>query len=252
MIGISDADKVLPGMRAELLNKALENAKYWCVEPSKSTKDGPSDQKWLEVFSVRHQRKNGIDAGTAYLFIKTFMLTRLGPWKKDELAAVITDFVNTDSFDRSRDVPALEKRLQKCTGSITPCQQTSAASKFAMFVKPNESVFIWDQLANRAVRWRNRMPGALRAYYRLAGKNNHDYESYAKACQIALDEEIKTPDFQQKLGDFVSFLKAEGGPMADRNQININFLERRLFDKLLFHEGEEIRKLESKQRDEVL
>jgi hypothetical protein len=127
----------------------------------------------------------------------------------------------------------------------TPGGELSTASKFSMFSRPNERVFIWDTLATSAA------THCAIDQRLLEGRNglnyyNGRYGKHRQICIKALEMELQTRDFPIALNMFVDFAVNSGGPAAE---ISRDFLARRLFDKLLYWEG---RVIEATRREEII
>ena len=75
---------------------------------------------------------------------------------------------------------------------------------------------------------------------RLSGiraNSDRNYSSFYTACERVLESERRLPDFNSKVEMLQEeFLKGEG-IMANRLKIPVEFIELRLLDKLMFHEG---------------
>lgn len=239
---IKKLNESLVSIRPALIEKSLRDAIVWCGSPSDNSRlPHRSDQYWMLMFSTPD-----VTAEKMKNFFSSFQLVRAG-WDYGRAADLVNVFIGKSDIDPLVDIGSFALELRLATKKHS--QQTSAASKIAMLAKPAAKVFIWDQLANRSTRLAEwvRSGGASdvkldRLFCREARDKNdpvspHDYAAYARSCAAVLDEARATEDFQAAVHRFSEALSAVDGPMGDRSATNIDFLERRLLDKLMFWEG---------------
>jgi hypothetical protein len=208
--------------RAQLLKAAIADVRKWCA-PSSTLVEGKHrpDTFWIELFDS--STLTGEDAGR---FLTSFQLTNRVKWDKPAVALLVIDLASRDAFDHTADMPHLVDRVSGCTFRKT--RQISASSKIAYFAKPKAKVFIWDRLARKS------------AKHRLGpGDSNpeKDYPAFFAACDRALRDERAKPDFGSAVETLNRDFLQGGGVMADRSKIPLDFIERRLLDKLMFAEG---------------
>ena len=238
----------LEQQRAALLNKSVEDAIAWCSQPSKEASK-PSDQYWLAVFA-----EPSVSVEDAHKFLVTYMLTRMRNWDKAAVASAINVFISGRAGGIVSLVEGLSVTLQSCIQSENASQQTSAASKIAMYAKPESPVFIWDQLANRSARLRKWQRDGGERFLRLnklfsRPDGRHDYAAYSDACNAVWQEECQKKDFQSAVEHFTTAVREIGGPMADPSIANLSFMQRRLLDKFMFWEGHLLREMENEIRN---
>jgi hypothetical protein len=255
MSGLSreQIQKSLNETRAENLSKALGEAITWF---SRAPGGKRGEDYWLKrLGAVPVQDLNENDASA---FINEYQLDRRG-WDKSRAMTCLNQFLRTAIHDDVLQVVDFAQSLHKClkrapsdesalansdgeadadaqhTMSIP--QEISAASKFAMFSKPERRIFIWDKLATTAISQR-----AWVSKIRRLGEESADpyrgYAVYCQRCEIELRRELGRDDFKAALAGYST-------SAADQSQ---EFLARRLFDKLLFLEGNEILRLRGQRK----
>lgn len=233
--------------RANFLQRAVEDTIKWCAPPEEPVGKRRSDLYWLVRLSAGSPP---IDSADAADFLVTFQLSRWVSWNTRCTALAVNRFRETVLSDRDTLIHQFAVALGVCThrGHL----QTSAASKFAMFSKPGDDVFIWDQLATRSARVRDAyrtstQPRALRGVrYYLDSNGVHSYAAYAEACGAALAEERTRLDFNHAVDQVMLQIKISSGSLIG---INRGFVERRFLDKLMFGEGYWLRKRGTRTSD---
>ena len=113
-------------------------------------------------------------------------------------------------------------------GQSNLSRRITAASKLAMFMYPTDRIFIYDGVAGRAIRKRR-------------GENTTgNYSKFWNLCKKELEKEMKKEDFTNAVTDFKAFVK-KFTPYIPRQDLDrADFFERRLFDKLLWREGQQV------------
>jgi hypothetical protein len=215
--------------RAQLLEAATEDTLKWLVGPDETAGTKPSDQFWIRAFAG--------DAGPfapddAHRFLVTFVLTIMTQWDREKVAQAIDAFRETADFDPATHIPALAEALREANEPGN--RQTSAASKIANFAFLSAEVYIWDSLAMRSVRLRETLAGRKRESY-TSGRE-HRYHAYHTACRRAFEREMGQDDFLQKVRIVIDQVRTIDGPLSDPT-VPDSFFQRRLLDKLMFHEG---------------
>lgn len=230
MADTHDLQREFDVRRGEFLRSGLNDTLKWCASPSESVEETrPSDQYWMELFRTAKR----VSTKDAQKFIVTFGLQR-SQWDYDRAAEAIEKFRNTkEILDTVVSVSDLAETLRSGNKKRHRCE--SAASKIAMFARPQSDVFIWDSVVTRAARFRDAL--RLQSQPRLQRRKYSDYASYHKACSDALREEKNKGDFRECVDTLDACLRKRTGPMADRSVCPISFLERRYLDKLMFFEG---------------
>lgn len=242
MTNLSDIDACMAANRQGLLEKALNEAINRNPHPSQMINRKRSEQYWLEAFS-----KPEVDRKKACIFFRNFQLESQNVKFDYQAVAEEINAAILDTKPAVSQVENLSSKLEKLITTNKDGRQTSAASKLLTFVKPNEEVYIWDKYANQAVRWRNRVPKGLRDYY-LDAEENHNYSAYVEASHLAFIAEKQKSEFQDAVHKFDSQTQRAQGPISNRQKIGFEFLERRLFDKLMYMEGEAISKIKRPRR----
>lgn len=121
---------------------------------------------------------------------------------------------------------------------VRSSRQTSAASKIANLSFLDAEVYIWDSLATRSVRLRERLAGLRPEVFVRGGE--HRYGVYHAACRRAYEREMEQDDFLEKAQLVMDRVRTIDGPLADP-AVGNSFFYRRLLDKLMFHEGAMLR-----------
>ncbi|MCP1269966.1 hypothetical protein [Acetobacter cerevisiae] len=226
---------LLRDYRSYFLDLAVKDTKKWCVLPDQLVEARKhSDQHWIQLFT--NTASQPISGDDARRFLITFMLIRAS-WKVEDVAKAMNQFASIHSFNPIGDIPAFATQLRGM--NILKRRQTSAASKIANFMYPNAKVYIWDALATKSAR--------LRDHERVETKRcplgiytkdkEHDYARFHAACTLAHEDENAKSDFKEAVAHLDAHFKAQGGPLANREKVSIDFIKRRLLDKLMFWEG---------------
>jgi hypothetical protein len=217
------------GSKSRLLNEAIADVRKWCA-PSSEMVDGNRhpDTFWIELFDSANSSE--ITKNHAHTFLYSFQLMNRVDWNKAAVAALIMETRSHEIFEPLVDIPGLVNKLSECLNG-RKTKQISAASKIAFFSKPKAKVFIWDRLARKSAKHRQKSASSTRS------NPESNYPDFFSACERALEDERKSPEFRSAVemleGDF---LRGKG-LMADRAKIPFDFIERRLLDKLMFWEG---------------
>jgi len=228
--------------RAYFLRAALLEAKKWCEPPDQLVEGKRSDQFWLRAFSSNSEP---VTSRNVREFLIAYRLVRQGDWKHQEIAEQIDHY--RGSVDSDIEI-VFRKFARFLSSSVSRAmgqnrQQTSAASKFLFFMRPSCDVYIWDQLATVAARFRDRLRAREVGRQRTFGgtytsaKGEHDYAAYSAACASALEEERSRHDFVAAVEEFRDFLQFVGGPMGTEPILSSSFVERRYLDKVMWCEG---------------
>lgn len=221
--------------RAHFLKLAVDDTKKWCVLPGQLVDaKKPSDQHWIDLFAKAGDRP--VAAEDAKKFLVTFMLIRAS-WDVHQVAAAINRLAGADTFEPTTSIPSFAAELREMNRLRS--RQTSAASKIANFAHPGAQVYIWDALATKSARLRDKDRTGSRSrplsIYRM--ETEHDYAGFHAACSSAHNDERSSSDFMSAVAELDAHFQAVGGPMADRRTVPLDFIERRLLDKLMFWEG---------------
>jgi hypothetical protein len=221
--------------RLHFLDLAVKDTKKWCVLPDQLAEPKkPSDQHWIRLFATAASRPVTKDDAKAFLI--TFMLIRAS-WKLENVASAINLFAGIETLEPTSSIEAFAKQLRKL--NALERRQTSAASKIANFAYPRAQVYIWDALATKSARLRDKERSGSRSralgIYKEGAE--HDYAAFHAACALAHEEERAKPDFLEAVAHLDAYFQAQGGPMANRDDVPLGFIERRLLDKLMFWEG---------------
>ncbi|MET4897335.1 hypothetical protein RN629_09220 [Sphingomonadaceae bacterium jetA1] len=175
------------------------------------------------------------------LFLSSFQLTRFVAWDRVGVAGAIMATRAAAMFDPHVDIPRLAHNLPILRGRRR--EYSSAASKIAIFARPQDPIYIWDRLARKAARHRDWVRGG-RTGPKYLGRNygnedGHDYPAFWRVCDAARREEREKADFQQAYARLIlDFRNGAGGDvMADPATTPDHFIERRLLDKLMVWEG---------------
>jgi hypothetical protein len=220
--------------RREVLKTAVKHIEIWFsptewVDFERQTKTGTiqrqkrrPDMFCLELFDGDTSPQ--ITEGDLKHFFQIFGLTNRVSWNWIKVATCINAVRSSAAFDPAKDIPSLAERLRDCNKrQMLPI---SAASKIAVFSKPKAKVFIWDKFAQASARSRDRQRGTY-----------DNYPSFFEACERALEDERKTPDFRSAVDEVDRKFRSSKGLMSNRARIPVDFIERRLLDKLMFCEG---------------
>lgn len=238
MNDLNSLDVLLIEGRETLLKVASADVKKWCAPSSELVGKKRADTFWIELFGSENPAE--ITEREVHLFLTSFQLTNRVEWDKPRVARLIMEIRASKSFDPMKDVPELAQELQNCNKRRT--RQTSAASKIAVFSKVMATVFIWDQFVSKSARWRDWIRGGRTGAPRLSSlyldKNqNHDYPAFFAACDQAFEEEQSEADFHSVLSELDAYFRHGSSVMANRATIRLDFIQRRLLDKLMFWEG---------------
>lgn len=221
--------------RSRFLDLAVRDTIKWCVPPDQMAESRkPSDQHWIQLFKTSGDIP--VSSADARRFLITFMLIRAS-WNLEEVAEGINQFSALRPFRPIDAIPSFANELRRM--NVLQRQQTSAASKIANFAHPTAAVYIWDALATKSARLRDRERGAKQprnlGIYKTGGE--HDYAAFHAACVLAHDDEKKRADFVDAVAHLDTHFRSQAGPLRDRDSIPTDFIERRLLDKLMFWEG---------------
>lgn len=178
------------------------------------------------------------NTGARHRFLTSFQLTITVQWDKAKVANILSLVRSSSLSNPKEDIPLIGDRLRECNKPRN--RQTSAASKIINFAKPKLPVFIWDDLVSRAARTRDALLAGSKERPRSGvylREGEHDYSGLYEACARALSEEHSRPDFQEAVLQLDKELREQGGLLAERELVPVNFVERRLLDKLMFWEG---------------
>jgi hypothetical protein len=228
--------------RASFLRCALIEATKWCPPPEWLVEGNRADQFWLQVFSGPSAC---VTAANVREFFIVYRLARQGQWNHQAVAERIMASRGPDGSDIREVIRALAGFLRNAVarGGERNRQQTSAGSKIGFFLRPLDSVHIWEKFAILSTRFRDwrraggrGRPARFDQIFRSAS-GDHDYALFWDSCAKALAEERTCPNFVAAVEEFRSFLRQAGGPMADQAIIASSFIERRLLDKLMWCEG---------------
>ncbi len=218
--------------RRQLLETATQDTLKWLVGPDEPVGKNPSDQFWIRAFA---QNAGPFAPDDAHRFLITFILTIMTRWDRDKVAQEINAFRQIATFDPTTHIPALAEALR--TANDPRNRQTSAASKIANFAFLSAEVYIWDSLAMRSVRLREKLGGRKPETYTpgIPG-GDHRYPAYHAACRRAFESEMGQDDFVEKAHIVTDHVRTIAGPLSDP-AVPETFFHRRLLDKLMYHEG---------------
>lgn len=220
--------------RRQLLEIAYNDALNWLASADDLVGTRPTDQYWVRNFAAQ---AGPVQTETAQRFLSTFLLTIMTRWDNEAVARIIDDLRVKADFQAERDIPVLAETLRNANARKS--RQTSAASKICNFVFLTAEVYIWDKLATRSVRHREWLANGSRGRCR-AGlytiKGDHDYPAYYSACRRAFEREMAQTDFMEKAEALTRHVRGISGPLAAPD-VPDGFFQRRLLDKLMFHEG---------------
>lgn len=221
--------------RSNFLELAIQDTKKWCVLPDQpAERQKPSDQYWIQLFA--HASSQPVTSANAKQFLITFQLIRAS-WQLDDVASAINRFASTENFIPTQSITEFSTELRALNKFMR--RQTSAASKIANFAYPSAQVYIWDALATKSARLRDKARKGASSHtlgLYTSGKE-HDYNAFHGACALTHQEEKRQSDFAAAVVQLDAHFIAQGGPMANRDIIPLDFIERRLLDKLMFWEG---------------
>lgn len=254
------AQEFLRDQRSNHLQCALAHATTWCVAPAtdvllgQNAKPRKSDQFWLKSLGAAAGEIELLKVDT---FLNGFQLQRM-PWKKEAVVEVINAARARPPIDVVAYIQDMAMKLSHATRPVRngrrPARQTSAASKFSLFAHPQSRIYIWDQHALRSARVRyasmqKRGAEAVSPVHAIRSKDRaHNYAIFYDTCMRAQAHERIQDDFQTALNELMVFIDGVGGPMADRSFTPAEFVERRLLDKLMFVEGQELARLFKRER----
>jgi hypothetical protein len=216
------------GSRDKLLDAAVKDVRKWCA-PSSTMVDVKKrpDTFWIELFDSSSSSKiTGDEAGR---FLTSFQLTNRVKWDRAAVAALVIALGSRETFEPTADMPDLVEKVSRCT--LRGTRQVSAASKIAFFSRPKAKVLIWDRLARKSAKHRQR------AAFSTNSNPEKDYPAFFAACDRALQDERAKSDFNSAVQKLDREFLHGSGVMADRSKIPLDFIERRLLDKLMFAEG---------------
>ncbi|WP_159980638.1 MULTISPECIES: hypothetical protein [unclassified Novosphingobium] len=219
--------------RRQLLTIASTDTLKWLVGPDDMVDTCHSDQFWIREFA---SEAPPVGIETVRMFLSTFRLTQYTQWDRPVVGTLVDDLRRIHDFDSCRDIPNLSKSLRAANHLNN--RQTSAASKIANFTFPSAENYIWDSLATKSVRLREKLAGRRPDAYTPGGE--HDYPAYHAACRRAFEREMGQDDFTEQACLVTARVRAIPGPLADP-QVPDAFFQRRLLDKLMFHEGSAIK-----------
>lgn len=233
---------MLEEYRDELLAAAQTGVLKWCGAYDLKIGRNQPDTHWLMLFGGRFG--GPVTPEQAHRFLITFQLTMFRTWDVAAAAEVIRDICGTNEFDPVTAIPVLSARLAPLVERST--QETSAASKIANFAKPGARVYIWDKLATRSARYRdwvrNGRSGRKKLGSLFTDDGRHDYPAYYAACERAMADERVRADFIATRDKLIGHFREGGGIMSEPEIIPDDFIERRLLDKLMFAEGDMLRR----------
>lgn len=233
---------LLEAYRKELLAAAEADVIKWCGPHDQKIGRNQPDTHWLMLFQGRYG--GPVTAEQAHRFLVTFQLTMFRTWNVDAAAEAIRDTSEASEFTPLTAIPALSARLAPLVERST--QETSAASKIATFAQPTTRVYIWDKLATRSARYRDWVRSGGTGRKKLGSlfvhEGRHDYPAYYAACDRAMEDERERPDFIAARDRLIARFRAGDGIMSEAAIATDDFIERRLLDKLMFAEGNLLRR----------
>ncbi|MBY3155249.1 hypothetical protein HFO56_23280 [Rhizobium laguerreae] len=227
-----------------LIAKALTDAIAVCGPPEDPSRlPHRSEQYWLQTFAtpdVTPEQMRG--------FLASFQHVR-EKCDYGEAASLVNQLIESRDFDPLSSVECLADALRLVTERRKT--QTIAASSLCMFAKPAAKVFVVSDLPSYAARlalWTRSdraSPPLLGVPFHADGWEEDcgtdDYATYAQACDLILDDMRASDAFGKALNRFMDHLDAVPGPMRARDGAPLDFIERRLLEKLMTCEGWYIR-----------
>lgn len=219
----------LAAVRGVVMAKSLADAVAFCGPPNDDSRlPRRSDQHWAETFSTANVAPEQIRS-----FLSSCQLVHnerdYGP-----AAEIVNAFIKSEDFNPLVDIENLALALREVTERRLP--QTVAASTIAMLAKRSDKVFIWDELPELVVRLSAsaRLGETARSAWSGASAS---YASYAEAYDDAMVEMRVSSAFQAALQRFSDYLASIAGPFRSRDVTPLDFIERRLADRVLTYEG---------------
>lgn len=231
------------------IQRALSEACYWGRAIERNQKR-PSDQHWVETFS-----KGTATAIDLKKFFPTYQINR-APWQFEAVATEINGLHREEGWTPTSGIPALAKSLPKALKStkdgkaLQDGHRTSAASKVAMFARPDDDVFIWDRLANVAIGVRAAHRRGARKAVRYDVKGSNGYEVFHRDCLLELEAELEIDEFVAAVDKFMRFSASTRSEKDPKQLAGRRYFERRLFDKLLVCEGVRVEELRAASKEE--
>jgi hypothetical protein len=219
----------LAAVSGVVMAKALAEAIAFCGPPNDDSRlPLRSDQHWAATFSTA-----SVTAEQIQSFLSSCQFVR-NERDYGRAAEIVNAFIQSKDFDPLVDIEKLAMALREVNERRLP--QTLGASSIAMFAKRSAKVFIWDELPDLSVR--------LSASARLGEADTSawtggsaSYASYAEAYDDVLAELRASSAFQDALQRFTDYLAVIAGPFRSRDQTPMDFIERRLADRVLANEG---------------
>ncbi|TAZ35427.1 hypothetical protein ELH80_14165 [Rhizobium ruizarguesonis] len=229
------------------IRRALSEACYWGRAIERNQKK-PSDQRWVDNFSNGKATLEDLKR-----FFPTYQIHRAG-WNYEAILDQVNDLHDKENWTTVEGIRELAKSLPKDLEdtkdgkSLKDGDRTSAASKIAMFARPNDDVFIWDRLARVAMGVRAaKRDGASKAV-RYDTKGPNSYGSFHSDCLVELKVELQSKEFNGAVDDFMAFTTFARATRNDPSLACRSYFERRLFDKVLVCEGVRIEELREAER----
>jgi hypothetical protein len=235
----------LSNVRDVIIAKALTDAISVSGHPGDAARlPHRSEQYWLQAFS-----SPDVTSDQMRTFLGTFQSIRAG-CDYGEAADLVNELIGKRDFDPLTDVETLAGALRVVTERRI--SQTVAAASICTFAKPNAQVFAMGDLhcySARLVLWARSdrsTPSLLGVPFHDDGWEagdgvRGDYVAYASACSVVLDELRSMDAFRNALRRYTDYLDSVPGPMRTRETVALEFIERRLLDKLMACEGWYIR-----------
>lgn len=219
----------LAAVRGVVMAKSLAEAVAFCGPPNDDSRlPRRSDQHWAETFSTANVTPDQIRS-----FLSSCQLVR-NERDYGQAAEIVNAFIRTEDFNPLADIEKLAMALREVTERRLP--QTVAASTIAMLAKRSEKVFIWDELPDLAVRFSTSVRLG-EAEFSAWTAGSASYASYAEAYDHVIAEMRVSSAFQSALQQFSDYLASIAGPFRSRDDTPMDFIERRLADRVLTCEG---------------
>lgn len=215
--------------------RASEDLPKWYSRHKNPPDKKKSEVEWLRVIS-----KPTID--DVRKFYADFSLGRNFGKEYGAVVCAIGSFGALSGSPASR-IDQLAEMLRK--SSRKKSRQTSAASKLATFLKPTEDIYVWDSFAREAVIEHNLDKQGRDGYQRsraYISKNSgdHMYNYYWSDSHALFKETKKLPVFSNLMQQALKEIEASK-PLDWDFCYYRGFLERRFFDKYLWHLAKDIR-----------
>lgn len=204
-----------------------------------------SEQYWLQTFSTPdvspEQMRN---------FLAAFQFVR-ETCDYGEAAALANKLIGRQHFEPSIDIAAMAAALRVVTERRAA--QTTAAAAICMFAKPHAKVFTMGDVHCYSARlslWAlsdREGPPLLGVPFHEDGWEAEgsyeatDYDAYAQACEGVVNGLRGVASFENALKRYTDYLESVQGPMRSRETTPLDFVERRLVEKLMAVEGWYIR-----------